>query len=129
MYNDIYHRVYYNETDQMGRVYHSNFLIWMEKARTEYFREKGTSYKELEKIGIMLPVSDIQIKYFHAALYDDLIRIRTTIKEFSRIKIEFEYEFYNEENILLAKGKSINIFTDKNGKIKRISKELFEKIK
>jgi len=60
---EIIHRVYYNETDKMGRVYHANFLNWMEEARTEYIRNHNLNYKKMEENGILLPVSEISIKY------------------------------------------------------------------
>ena len=125
----IKHRVYYNETDQMGRVYHANFLIWMEKARTETFRERGISYKEIENTGVMLPVSEISIKYFNPVSYDDIVLINTIVEEFTRIKMCFYYEFLSEEGIKFAQGRSVNVFTDKSGKIKRLDKEIFDKIK
>jgi acyl-CoA thioester hydrolase len=127
---EIIHRVYYNETDQMGRVYHSNYLVWMEKARTEWLRECGISYKDLENMGIMLPVSDLSIKYLNAVEYDEEVHIHIYPGKLNRIKVDFKYEFYNKDkSIQFAESNSTNVFTDKDGKIKRISKELFEKIK
>ena len=89
----IKHRVYYNETDQMGRVYHANFLFWMEKARTEWLRVKGISKKELEEMGIMLPVVDLSIKYFNPVSYDDIVVIETEVEEFTKLKVKFIYNF------------------------------------
>ena len=129
MHNQIKHRVYYNETDQMGRVYHANFLFWMEKARTEWLRARGISYKELEEMGIMLPVSDLSIKYFNAVSYDDIVIINTYAKELTRIKVQFFYEFFSENGTKFAESNSINVFTDGNGKIKRLNREIFEVLK
>lgn len=123
------HRVYYNETDQMGRVYHANFLIWMEKARTEWLRNLGISYKELEELGVMLPVSELSIKYFNPVSYDDEVIIQVEAVELSRIKVVFSYKFLNDSNVVFGESNSINVFTDKNGKIKRLDKNIFEKIK
>ena len=67
------HRVYYYETDKMGRVYHSNFVMWMEEARTEFLRSKGISYKELEDTGIIMPVTEIKVKYFYQIYFNSLI--------------------------------------------------------
>ena len=125
----IKHRVYYNETDQMGRVYHANFLFWMEKARTEWLRARGISYKELEELGIMLPVSELSIKYFNPVEYDEEVLIDVIIEEFTRIKVKFLYKFSNNKEILFGESQSINVFTDKNGKIKRLDKEIFDRIK
>ncbi len=124
------HRVYYNETDQMGRVYHSNFLLWMEHARTEWIRSTGTSYREMENKGFMLPVSDVQIEYLRGVGYDAVVNISVEIAEFSRIKMEFCYEFYDEEfSVKFATGRTSHVFTDKGGKPKRIPEELFQKIR
>lgn len=125
----IKHRVYYNETDQMGRVYHANFLIWMEKARTEWLREKGISYKQMEEMGIMLPVSDLSIKYLNPVCYDDIVTIDIIIEEFTKLKVKFLYGFFGDNNIKFAESRSTNVFTDKSGKLKRLDTEIFEKIK
>jgi acyl-CoA thioester hydrolase len=124
------HRVYYNETDQMGRVYHSNFAIWMEQARTEWIRSRGTSYRKMEDMGIMLPVSDLQIKYFKGVKYDTVVYVHLEIVELSRIRMKFTYKFYGESaGIKFAEGATSHVFTDKAGKPSRISKELFDKIR
>ena len=124
------HRVYYNETDQMGRVYHSNFLIWMERARTEWIRSTGVSYKEIEDMGFMLPVSSVEVKYLNGVGYDTLVNIVVEVEEFSRIRLKFSYEFYDEKYVAkYGNGTTSHIFTDKSGKPKRIPEKLYEKIK
>lgn len=125
----IKHRVYYNETDQMGRVYHANFLFWMEKARTEWLRVRGMSYKELEDLGIMLPVSDLSIKYMNPVSYDEEVIIDVAIEEFTKLKVKFLYKFFNKNNVIFAESKSTNVFTDKMGKLKRLDNDIFLKIK
>ena len=129
-YYSIDHRVYYNETDQMGRVYHSNYVIWMEKGRTEFIRNKGISYKVLENKGIFLPVADISIKFLKAIEYDMNIGIKTILVELNRIKIKFRYEFYDKETgDLFGTANTTNIFVGTDGIPKRVSKELVEKIR
>lgn len=125
----IKHRVYYNETDQMGRVYHANFLFWMEKARTEWLRVRGMSYKELEDLGIMLPVSDLSIKYMNPVSYDEEVIIDVAIEEFTKLKVKFLYKFFNKNNVIFAESRSTNVFTDKMGKLKRLDNDIFLKIK
>ncbi|UUV17987.1 acyl-CoA thioesterase [Fusobacteria bacterium ZRK30] len=126
----IDHRVYYNETDQMGRVYHSNYVIWMEKGRTEFIRTKKISYKSLEEDGIFLPVSDIDIKFFKAIEYDMELKIKTILTEINRIKVKFRYEFYDSRmETLFGVANTTNIFTDRDGIPKRVSKELVDRIK
>ena len=92
----INRRVYYYETDRMGRVYHSNFVNWMEEARTEYIRSRGTTYKIMEENGIFLPISEIGVKYFHPVEYDENLAILLEITEITRVKVSFNYEFWNE---------------------------------
>lgn len=124
------HRVYYNETDQMGRVYHGNFVNWMEKGRTEWLRSKGITYKELENIGVFLPVKDIGIEYFLPVEYDDVVKINAMADCITKIKVEFNYVITDESGEkLYARGKSTNIFTGKDGKPKRIDNEFLSIIR
>ncbi len=84
-------RVRYAETDQMGVVYHANYLVWCEIGRTDYIRELGVSYAELERRGIGLAVSDLSIRYHAAARYDDLVRVTTTLGAVRSRSIAFDY--------------------------------------
>lgn len=125
----IQRRVYYYETDRMGRVYHSNFVNWMEEARTEYIRKSGTSYKTMEESGVFLPISEISVKYLAPVEYDELVNIDIYISEVSRVKIKFQYEFWNNsKTVKFAEGVSINVFADHNGKLKRVDDEFIKKI-
>src|SRR5204863_299403 len=74
-------RVNYSETDQMGVVYHANYLIWFDRARTELMRETGVTYKELEQQGVYLAVSEVNVRFRAAARYDDLVRVRCWVRE------------------------------------------------
>lgn len=125
----VEHRVYYYDTDKMGVVYHSNYLKWLEIARTEFFRDT-IPYSRLEEMGIMLPVKRLNIEYTDSVIYDELIKIKIIILEFSRIKIRFLYEIYDEKLVKLkAKAETVNVFTDMNGNLRRIGDELFIKLK
>ncbi|HJN64008.1 MAG TPA: thioesterase family protein [Flavobacteriales bacterium] len=106
-------RVRYGETDQMGYVYYGVYAQYFEVGRVELLRSLGVSYKELEKSGFALPVVDFEINYKKAALYDDELTIRTTIKELPSARITFEYETYNVAKELLNVGKVILVFVDK----------------
>ncbi len=126
----ILHRVYYNETDQMGRVYHGNFVNWLEKGRTEWLRNKGISYKELEYTGVFLPVKDIGIEYFLPVEYDEVVKINTYAHCITKIRVEFKYEITDESGEkIYARGNSTNIFTDRRGKPKRVDNEFFNIIR
>ncbi|ASQ49000.1 acyl-CoA thioesterase [Leptotrichia sp. HSP-334] len=121
-------RIYYYDTDKMGVVYHSNYLKWMEIARTEYFRDI-LPYKNIENMGFILPVKSLNIEYIDSAKYDDEIEIFVKIEEINSIKIKFYYEMYDSNKVLKAKARTVNVFVDKNGKLKRISKEMLEILK
>ena len=121
-------RVYYYDTDKMGVVYHSNYLKWMEIARTEYFRDI-LPYKNIENMGFILPVKSLNIEYIDSAKYDDEIEIFVKIEEINSIKIKFYYEMYDSNKVLKAKARTVNVFVDKNRKLKRISKEMLEILK
>lgn len=107
-------RVRYGETDQMGYVYYGVYAQYFEIGRVEMLRALGVSYKSLEAQGIMLPVVDFSVKYLKPALYDDLLTIRTIIKEIPSVKIIFDYEIYNESNQLLTTAKTTLVFVKKD---------------
>lgn len=96
-------RVNYSEVDQMGVVYHANYLVWLDVARCELLRQAGMSYKELEGKGWFLAVSEARIRYKRAARYDDLIRVRCWVREVGSRKVTFGYAIeHAERNELLA---------------------------
>ena len=120
-------KVYYYDTDKMGVVYHSNYLKWMEIARTEYFRDVFP-YKSMEELGFILPVKTLNIYYIDSAKYDDEIEVFAKIEEINNIKIRFSYEMYDSKNVLKAKAETVNVFVGNDGNLKRISDELLEKL-
>jgi len=105
-------RVRYAETDQMGVVYHGNYAQYFEMGRVEWLRNLGLSYSVMEKQGVMLPVVSLTINYKKPARYDDLLTVRTIFKKQESVKIEFDYEIYNEEGQLLTIGNSVLVFVD-----------------
>lgn len=106
-------RVRYGETDQMGVVYHGNYATYCEVARVEFFRQIGLPYKELEGKGIMLPVTELSFKFLKPAYYDDLLSVKTYLKEIPKsARIVFTYEIYNEKQELLTTGISSLAFVD-----------------
>lgn len=99
-------RVRYAETDQMGVVYHSNYFLYFESARAESIRGLGFSYAYMEKMGVIMPVVDVHCRYLRPALYDNLLTVKTTLKELPlHHKIEFFQDVYNEANEHLVAGK------------------------
>ena len=106
-------RVRYAETDQMGVVYHSNYFPWFESARAESIRSLGYTYADMERMGIIMPVVDVHCRYLRPAKYDELLNVRTTLKELPiHHKIEFFNDVYNEQNELLASAKIILYFME-----------------
>ena len=105
-------RVRYSETDQMGVVYHGNYAQYFEMGRVEWLRNTGISYKWMEENGVMLPVVSLSMNYKKPARYDDLLTVKTILKSQSSVKIEFDYEIYNEQNELLTIANSILVFVD-----------------
>ncbi len=107
-------RVRYAETDQMHVVYHSNFFLYFEVARTESIRQLGFTYADMEKMGIIMPVVDIHAKFLRPALYDDLLTIKTFLKELTvNHKITFHHEVFNEKQKLLCVGHISLYFLEK----------------
>jgi len=110
--NETKIRVRYSETDRMGYVYYGNYSAYFEVARVETLRNIGISYKSLEDNGVMLPVLEFHIKYFKPAFYDDELTIKTTIREMPGVRIKFEYECFNAENVLLNKAETTLVFVN-----------------
>ena len=105
-------RVRYAETDKMGFVYYGNYATYFEVGRVEFLRSQGYSYKELEEKGIMMPVTDLNIKYKRPAKYDDLLIIKTSIKEIPNKRVVFNQDVYNENNKLQTIGSVELAFID-----------------
>ena len=91
LHHDVEFRVRYAETDQMGVVYHANYLVWCEVGRTDFIRTRGMSYAEMERAGFGLAVSELSARFHAAARYDDLIRVRTTLASVRSRAITFDY--------------------------------------
>jgi acyl-CoA thioester hydrolase len=105
-------RVRYAEADRMGYVYYGNYAMYFESARTEMLRSLGFSYREWEDNGIILPVREFQIRYHVPAYYDDLLTIRTIIKERPAARITFHHEVYNEKGEKTCTGSLVLVFVD-----------------
>ncbi len=120
MYTHTTHiRVRYGETDQMGYLYYGYYALYYESGRAEAIRELGFTYKELEEAGVMMPVVEMNAQYFRPAYYDDLLTVKTILKELPESsKIKFHTEIYNEKGQLLNKGITTLVFYDSQAKRK-----------
>jgi acyl-CoA thioester hydrolase len=135
-------RVRYQETDQMGVVYHANYLNWFEIGRTEWIRARGMTYQELEKRGLLLPLTDAEIKFKLPARYDDQLTIYTKMIEYSSVRVKFASEIRrqikevaadaDETNVeqpiepygeLLVSGETRHVWVNRSWKAVRIDRE------
>lgn len=110
-------RVRYGETDQMNVVYHANYITYFEVARTESIRELGFTYREMEAMGVEMPVTEIIIRYLRPAHYDDLLSVKTQLRTLpEKHHIDFYQEIFNENGKLITSGKVTLFFLDKETK-------------
>lgn len=107
-------RVRYGETDQMGYCYYGNYAQYFEVGRVEALRSFGMSYKAMEESGVMLPVSEFNVRYFAPAYYDDLLLITTKIVGLKGPRLFFEYEIQNEEGKVISNATTTLVFVAKD---------------
>ncbi|ABS22504.1 acyl-CoA thioesterase [Bacillus cytotoxicus] len=105
----------YAETDQMGVVYHSNYLVWLELGRTKLIQDLGFSYVEMEKDGIISPVLDLQISYRKAMRYGEKAIVKTWVDSVSPLRVIYGYEIYNGDGDLCITATTTNICVKKEG--------------
>lgn len=120
---DLYrHKVQYYETDKMGIVHHSNYIRWMEEARTDFLRRIGWDYKRLEEMGVSSPVTAVDCKYRVSTYFADEIAISVAVEEFKGVKLKLRYEM-KRENVLVCQGHSEHCFLNPRGKLVNLKKE------
>jgi len=127
------HRVLYGDTDAGGVVYNANYLRYFERGRTELMREWVCTYREIEALGIVLPVTECFARYKSPAFYDDLLTIETSISELRKFSCRFNYKIlrYDESRpkpTLIAKGYTIHAAVTKAGKLTRLPENIMEKL-
>lgn len=123
-------RIIYADTDQMGIVYHANYLKFFEIGRTELLRELGMPYKVCEEKGIMLPVKEVFIDYKRSAKYDDVIIVSSYVATLKNVSLKINYEIYEKQSQkLLTLGYTVHPFVDKDGKVVRPPEDIFQLIK
>ncbi len=111
--SETYVRVRYGETDQMGYVYYGYYAMYYEVARVEALRSLGLTYKALEEMGIIMPVLENHSWFLAPGRYDEQLRIVTTIPEKPSVRIRFNYEIFNEANVLINRGHSLLAFVNR----------------
>ncbi|MBL0172344.1 MAG: acyl-CoA thioesterase [Gemmatimonadaceae bacterium] len=111
-------RVRYAETDQMGVVYHANYLIWCEIGRTDFIRALGTTYAQLERDGVLLAVSDAALRFHASARYDDPIRVYTRLTDARSRALTFSYRIVRADtDALLVSGTTGLVSLDASGRL------------
>jgi acyl-CoA thioester hydrolase len=106
-------RVRYGETDQMGYVYYGYYAMYYEVARVESLRQLGLTYKEIEAMGIIMPVLENKSRFLAPGRYDEVLRIVTTLRGRPGVRIKFEYQIFNADNVLIHEGETLLVFVDK----------------
>jgi acyl-CoA thioester hydrolase len=105
-------RVRYGETDRMGYLYYGHYAEYFEVGRTEMMRSLGFTYKSMEDNGIILPVRSMTVNFKNPAHYDDLLTVKTTLKFLPQVRLEFLYEIFNENGLLMCEGNTTLVFVD-----------------
>ena len=123
-------RVRYAETDKMGIVHHSNYLIWFEFGRSEFCRARGFSYKEMEEVdNALMVVAEAYCRYKSPAYYEDVLTIRTKIEDMRSRSIRFVYEVVRpSDEALLAEGETLHLVTDHNKRVRTLPERYKEKL-
>lgn len=121
--HDLEVRVRYPECDPMGVVHHAVYPLWFEMGRTEMLRAAGGNYRDLEAAGVFLAVVRLETRYRRPARYDDLLRVRTTLRAAGPVKVEHTYEVFRGEE-LLAEGRTTLACLDREGKARPIPESL-----
>ncbi len=117
-------RVRYAETDQMGVVYHANYLVWMEVGRVEYCRASGMRYRDLEAEGVLLAVVEVHCRYLSPALYDEEVIVSTGIEEATPRAVRFAYRSRSgAAGRVVAEGSTKHVFCGRDRKARKLPKE------
>ena len=118
-------RIRYGETDRMGYAHHANYPLYFEEGRMELLRSLGLNYKDLEDSGIILPVISIYTKFLSPVYYDDILTIKTIIKEFPRTRLKFNYEVVNQNKKLVTKADVELAFVDSDSRKPMLVPDVF----
>ncbi len=112
----------------MGVVYHSNYLIWCEVGRTDFIRQLGASYAEVERDGVALAVVEAHLRYLRPARYDEIVRVITSVSDVRSRVVRFEYQVTKEDGTVLVTGYTTLVAMGKDGKSSAIPTPLRESL-
>lgn len=119
-------RVRYAETDQMGVAYHANYFVWFEVGRTDWLRDAGLTYRQLEADGLFLPVTEARCEFKASARYDDDLEIHTTARLVSPVRVGFDYTLLGPGGARLAVGATVHATLDRQGRPIRVPDRIKE---
>jgi acyl-CoA thioester hydrolase len=122
-------RVRYADTDSMGVVHHAKYLEYFEIGRTEYMRERGIPYAQVERDGTFLVLSEAQVSYRGSAAYDQVLSIKTQVESLSGVRVKFKYEVLDAKEQVLAEGYTVLASVDRTGKVKRMPESIVSALK
>ncbi len=102
--------VYYYETDQMAVVHHSNFVRWLEEARTRYFADVGLPYEVTESLGVLSPITGLEIKFMAFGRFGGRFTVKLRMPRYTGVRFDIEFTILNQDGETLAKGESHHAF-------------------
>ena len=120
-------RVRYAESDAMGVVHHAVYPVWMELGRSDLLRQMGQGYSDWEAQGIFMAVGELRVRYRAPARYDELVQVRTWVKEAGRRKVVFAYEVVRD-GVCLAEGETVHLAVGADGRSRTLPGELLEQV-
>lgn len=127
MLKDIFpynRKPHYYETDMMGVVHHSNYIRWFEEARIDLMEQAGFKYKDMESIGVIIPVVSVECQYKNFVAFDEEVTIIAKIDSFNGVRMTMVYEIYrNSDNVLCVTGNSTHCFVSQDKKILRLKRD------
>jgi acyl-CoA thioester hydrolase len=119
----------YSDTDAMGIVYYSRYYEFFEAARTDMLRAFGLPYSKFEESGYSMPVTESHCKYIKGAQFDELLRVKCTIKQIPRARLKIYYQVNNSDGELIARGYTVHAFLDDQGNVRRAPQHFLEHLK
>lgn len=122
------HRVHYYETDRMGVTHHSNYIRMMEEARVDFMEQLGWPYAKMEELGVLSPVTAVNLRYIAPTTFDDRVEVRVFVKSFNGVKLIIRYEMVKagEPPVTVLTGESEHVFLNREGRFVRMKREMPE---
>lgn len=120
------HRVHYYETDRMGVTHHSNYIRMMEEARVDFMAQLGWPYARMEALGVMSPVTALNVKYIAPSTFDDQVQVNVSVRGFNGVTLTIGYEMVRlgETPLIIFTGESEHVFLNREGRFVRLKREL-----